>query len=199
MDLLSTCVVLWRFFAPTSLDDALEQKLKQREERASVAISFIMVALGFSILATAFADFARGAEDAFQEEAVIVMSFFSILLFGTISMLKFRFAARLDSPSMYKDGICSLIGTILAVTLLVNTIIVIRNPSVWWIDPIVALMAGIAAIYLGVRALWMAYTSEGLPIFSRDWWSGATTESTSKTTSEEQTKGSDSARDGDIV
>jgi hypothetical protein len=184
VDLLSTCVVLWRFFAPMTLDDALERKLKQREDRASVAISFIMVVLGFAILATALADFARGPEWAVQQKAVLVMSFFSVIFFGVLSVLKFRFAARLESPSMRKDGICSLIGAILGVTLFVNTLIVVVNSDLWWIDPIVAFAAGIGAIYLGVRALWEAYTSEGLAICSASFWSGSDGESSTKSTAD---------------
>lgn len=170
VDFLSTVVVLWRFFAPTSLDDALEQKLRQREQRASVAISFIMVALGISIIASSLADFARGQEDTFQEGAVLVMSFLSVMFFGVLSTLKFRYAARLDSPSMYKDGICSLLGTVLGVALFVNTIVVAKHPGAWWIDPSAACVAGVVAILLGVRALWDAYANDGIPIFSKSWW-----------------------------
>jgi divalent metal cation (Fe/Co/Zn/Cd) transporter len=170
VDFISSCVVLWRFYAPASLDDTLEQKLKQREERASTAISFFMIALGLCILSAAVSDFSRGQEDLIQQSATLVLTFFSVLLFGTLSIIKFRYAAKLNSPSMYKDGICSVIGTFLGLALFLNTAIVHRNPNAWWIDPVAAFIAGIVAISLGIRAIWDAYTKEGLPIFSKSWW-----------------------------
>ena len=168
---MSSCVVLWRFFAPTSVDTVLEQKLKQREGRASIAISFFMVALGMCIISASFSDLSRGQEDeTVNEKAILLMSFFSIFVFGILSRIKFHYAAKLDSPSMYKDGVCSVIGTFLAGALFLNTAIIMRYPTIWWVDPIAAFVAGIVAIVLGVRAIYDAYTVEGLPIFSKDWW-----------------------------
>lgn len=171
VDFLSSCVVLWRFFAPTSVDAVLEQKLKQRESRASIAISFFMVALGMCIISASFSDLSNGqGDEPDNEKAILLMSFFSIFIFGTLSMIKFQYAAKLDSPSMYKDGVCSVIGTFLALALFINTAIIMRYPTIWWVDPIAAFMAGIVAITLGVRALNDAYTVDGLPILSKDWW-----------------------------
>jgi uncharacterized membrane protein YfcA len=179
VDLLSACVVLWRFFAPTTIDDALEKKLKSREDRASVGISYIMVILGIGIIGTAFTNFTREAEDVFTVIDKLIGSLFSVLFFGSIAILKFRFANRLDSPSMHKDGICSLIGAILGATLFVNTVLVIGNPDAWWFDPVVAFFAGVAAIYLGVKALWEAYTVKGHPIFALSWWCSTPEDATS--------------------
>ena len=170
VDFLSSCVVLWRFFAPTSLTDALEHKLKQREERASIAISFLMILLGISILSASVSDMKRAPEVLVQTNLTLVLTFFSVLIFGTLSVLKFRYAAKLESPSMYKDGQCSVIGTFLAMALFLNTAMVMVNPNVWWIDPIAAFSAGIVTIILGVRAIWQAYLQQGLPIFSKNWW-----------------------------
>jgi hypothetical protein len=170
VDFVSSCVVLWRFFAPTSVDAILEQKLNQREERASIAISFLMVALGLCIIMTSVSDFSRGQEESDNVNAILFISFVSIFLFGALAMIKIRFASKLNSPSMYKDGICSVIGTFLAVALFINTAIVIRYPNIWWVDPIAAFAAGVVAIVLGIRAIWNAYTIDHLPIFSKNWW-----------------------------
>jgi hypothetical protein len=174
VDFLSSCVVLWRFFAPSSLTDALEQKLKQREERASIAISFLMILLGICILSASISDMRRGQEDLVHANTTLVLTFFSVLLLGTLTVIKFRYASKLDSSSMYKDGQCSLIGTFLAMALFVNTAMVVGNPKVWWIDPIAAFSAGIVTIVLGIRALVYSYTQQGLPIFSKSWWMNGT-------------------------
>jgi divalent metal cation (Fe/Co/Zn/Cd) transporter len=170
VDFLSSIVVLWRFFALSKLDDVLEEKLKRREKRASIAVSFILALLGLSILATAIDDLSRGQEVPDQLKGVVVVAFLSIFIFGILSIFKFRYATILESPSLYKDGICSLIGAVLAGALFINTLIIDRSPGVWWIDPLVSFGAGTAAIVIGARAVWAARYEEQLPIFNVSWW-----------------------------
>jgi hypothetical protein len=62
VDFRSSAFVLWRFFAPYELDDALQVKLQRREKRASIAISFIFDLLGLSIIVTASFVISRGEE-----------------------------------------------------------------------------------------------------------------------------------------
>jgi peptidoglycan/LPS O-acetylase OafA/YrhL len=170
VDFLSSVVVLWRFFAPAKIDDVVEEKLRRREKRASIAISFILVVLGLAIIGTALDDLTRGEEDTEQLKDVVMISFVSIFIFGILAMFKFKYALVLESPSLYKDGICSLIGTVLSGALFVNTLIIDTIPGVWWIDPLVAVGAGIAAIVIGGRAAWSARYTDNLPIFTISWW-----------------------------
>jgi hypothetical protein len=73
-----------------------------------------------------------------------MVSYVSTFIFGSFSVIKFHCAEILVSLSFYKDGICSLIGTVLSVALFFNTLIIDRSPEHWWIDPLVAVGAGIA-------------------------------------------------------
>lgn len=170
VDLISSIVVLWRFFAPAKLSPELEEKLQCREKRASIGISFILLILGLVIFCTSIADFARGEEEVDQENAVIAISFFSILIFGSLAAIKFHFANLLESASLYKDGLCSLIGTILSGLLFVNTLIIQQVSGLWWIDPLVSLCCGIGAFVLGTIHIFKARYRENLPIFALAWW-----------------------------
>jgi hypothetical protein len=147
-----------------------EELLLKRETRASMAISFILMLLGVGVIATAAGDLAGGAETAYDLEVVLAISFFSIFIFGSLTVVKFRFANKLSSASLYKDGICSLIGTVLASALFVNTLIIEQAPSVWWLDPVVAIIAGFAALGIGIHAIVVASFVQGLPIFTLSWW-----------------------------
>lgn len=170
MDFLSSAVVLWRFFAPNNVSQELELKLLRREKRASIAISIILVLLGVSVIIAAADDLSRGQENPQQQQAVVGISFVSILIFGVLAVLKFHYSVRLQSPSLYKDGVCSLIGTILAIGLFVNTLIIESAPDAWIIDPIVAAGAGIGAIIFGMYGVIVAIVREKLPIWKCSWW-----------------------------
>jgi hypothetical protein len=100
---------------------------------------------------------------------VASIAFSSILIFGTLAIFKFHYANKLDSSSLYKDGVCSLIGTVLAIALFVNTLIIRANPQVWWLDPLVAMMCGFAALLFGIQSL-LVLCMQGVPICRLSWW-----------------------------
>lgn len=175
VDFLSSAAVLWRFFAPSSIvTKETEAKLDAREQRASVAISMILVILGVATLITAICDLSRGQEDSPSEQqqtAALAISLVSFFLFGVLTVIKFRYAKAFQSPSLYKDGICSTVGTILSFSLFVNTLIIVGTPAAWVIDPVVAVLCGLVALVYGNWTLYTASRKDGgLPIFSLQWW-----------------------------
>lgn len=87
-----------------------------------------------------------------------------------LKVFKFHYAKMLESPSLYKDGICSLIGTVLAGALFINTLIIKNNPNMWLIDPTVSFFCGIAAMFIGFQAIYLAKYRDSLPIFNLTWW-----------------------------
>lgn len=169
VDLFSSVVVLWRFFIPGELTKELEDHLQKREERASMAISFILVLLGIFVMGGAFDALVSGSEDETDMSLVLGISFCSIFVFGFLTALKFQYSKKLDSPSLHKDGLCSLLGTILSTALFVNTLIIEKFPETWYLDPAVSLLCGLAAAVLGIQAIYYAKKS-GIPVFSAQWW-----------------------------
>ena len=135
-----------------------------------MGISFILMLLGIGVVVTAADDIVGGAESYYDMQVVLAIAFFSIIIFGALAIVKFRFANRLSSASLSKDAICSLIGTILAASLFVNTLIIESVPSIWWLDPAVAMILGFVAFGIGLHAVVIASCVQGLPIFTIHWW-----------------------------
>jgi hypothetical protein len=50
VDFISSAVVLWRFYAPGELTKEREKLLNDREDRAAVAISFLIILLGCLVI-----------------------------------------------------------------------------------------------------------------------------------------------------
>mmetsp|Transcript_4409 Transcript_4409/g.5096 ORF Transcript_4409/g.5096 Transcript_4409/m.5096 type:complete len:261 (+) Transcript_4409:88-870(+) len=169
VDFISSVIVLWRFFAP-KLTPEIEEKLKRREKRASIAISIILGLLGIGIIGAAIADFVGGQRDFDDLKLILGISISSIFVFGTLTIIKFQYSVLLQSSSLHKDGICSLIGTILSVALCVNSLILGVAPESWWIDPAVALGCGIASIGIGLHSIISAIFIKKIPIYSLKWW-----------------------------
>lgn len=169
VDFLSDAVVLWRFFAPTTVDESLERKLRHREKRANVAISLIMIALGFLVMLASFIDLLNGDDSIEQKAAIFGLAFFSMPSLGVLAWLKIRYGRLIDSPSLSKDGVVSLIGFVLAVSLFIDTLFEVKFESLWFFDPVAAFIAGAVSTFLGVQGLHAAQR-EGIPVFDRQWW-----------------------------
>ena len=145
VDWISSVIVLWRFYCPGEMTKQREDLLLKREKRASMGISIILALLGMGVIFTASSDLHNGPESSYDLATIYVMAFFSVFLFSFLTILKFHYGNKLQSASLYKDGICSLIGTTLSIALFINTILIDHYPGLWWMDPIVALFAGILA------------------------------------------------------
>lgn len=168
VDFVSSVVVLWRFYCPHGADEAYLAKLQKREERASLAISIVIGLLGLFVFSIGIVDIMKRDKDT-DLTLLFSISFVSIIVFGTLTIIKFKYANDLDSASLYKDGICSLIGTCLSASLLFTTAIIGYAPNAWYIDPIVSLTVGVCAVVYGFKVV-LKYVKEGIPIFHPSWW-----------------------------
>jgi len=126
--------------------------------------------LGIGIFAAAVEDFTEGATEATDTEVILAISFFSIVCSTSMAVIKFNYSAHLNSPSLFKDAICSTIGATLGATLFFNTLIAEANPGLWWIDPVVSMVCGVVALVIAGQAMWVSVLVEGHPIFSCHWW-----------------------------
>lgn len=169
VDLLSSIVVLWRFFSLRRLTPEREELLKNRELRASTAISFILVLLGLFVIAASSWDLKNGDKENQYEQIIVYISLVSVFVFGTLTIFKFHYATALDSASLYKDGVCSLIGTVLACALFVNYFVIRQYPDLFWVDAVVAMVLGFVALMIGMQSIF-ALCKRKVPICSCSWW-----------------------------
>mmetsp|Transcript_24074 Transcript_24074/g.37747 ORF Transcript_24074/g.37747 Transcript_24074/m.37747 type:complete len:268 (+) Transcript_24074:166-969(+) len=198
VDFISSAVVLWRFYCPTGADQEMLAKLQKREERASVAISLVIGLLGAFVFAIGVFDLLEHDKDQ-DLDLLFIISFFSILVFGSLTIVKFQFARKLDSASLYKDGICSLIGTCLSGSLLLTTAIIDYWPGAWYIDPIVSLLIGFSAVFYGWKIV-VDMLKSGIPIFLPSWWySCGETNEMAQELPVETPAAKDSTKTGDFV
>ena len=189
VDFTSSAIVIWRFYCPSDPDDALLAKLKKREERASVAISLVIAVLGVFVFAIGVYDLMETDEDT-DLSLLLRVSFASIIVFGALTVIKFKYAKDLDSASLHKDGVCSLIGTSLSLSLFITTAIIERAPKAWYIDPVVSLLVGVSAVVYGSKSVGKRVAA-GVPIYRLEWWWQPKDKESSSQELPETTKGGD--------
>ena len=102
--------MLWRFWGGGKEGGPSEEQLEQREKRASIgiAVMFIILAIVVGGVASAHLDAAEPPEEA---GLLLGLSAPSVIIFLILGILKYRVGTKIDSPSLAKDGICSLCGS----------------------------------------------------------------------------------------
>eukprot|EP00980_Cylindrotheca_fusiformis_P019908 scaffold7017_cov134-Cylindrotheca_fusiformis.AAC.3 len=175
VDFISSAVVLWRFYAPGVLTKEREKILHDREDRASVVISYLIILLGCLVIPAAVADLQAGEPEPDEAEdlaLIVALSICSVCIFSFLTCLKLYYAKVLSSESLHKDGLCSVIGLLLSVLILINSWLTSSRPEYWKLDPYAAMCCGAVAIGIGSHGLFSAIYRKELNIFSLSFWRG---------------------------
>lgn len=124
----------------------------------------------------AIADLEEGAPgDREVDEAldiVIAIATSSIFIFSFLTFLKLYYAKVLNSESLHKDGLCSVIGLLLSLLIFMNSWLISSHPEFWQIDPYSAMACGAVAVGIGSHGIFRAIFTKKLSIFSTSFWRG---------------------------
>jgi hypothetical protein len=133
----------------------------------------VLAILGFGTIFTSTHDFISGEgkiEDADVLNIFAWVNILSIAIFGGLAVIKFHYADKLGSSSLKKDGLCSLIGAVLSLSMFINTMLMKADGAMWWLNPFIALCCGLGALIYGFHGIYKSYVVDGMPICSPRWW-----------------------------
>lgn len=110
MDFGGSVLVLWRFSGGG--ETTPKAVLESRERRADVGISLMFVVLAVIVIAEASKDLVGHDEDKDLIELIAIYSPSTVVFFG-LGVAKLHIGAAIRSPSLRKDGMCSLAGALM--------------------------------------------------------------------------------------
>jgi len=131
VDAISSALVVWRFWP------APEAVLESREKRASIGIAMSFIILGIVVGGVAIKNLVKQHQPS-RPDVLINLAIPSIVILSALGVAKLHLGYKIDSPSLRKDGICSSIGALLAVGILVGNLGYKKNTGFWWFDAAVA-------------------------------------------------------------
>jgi divalent metal cation (Fe/Co/Zn/Cd) transporter len=127
-------------------------------------------------VSAAVADLQAGApgDEEVDEDLniVIAIALCSIVIFSFLTYLKLYYARVLNSESLHKDGLCSVIGLLLSLLIFTNSWLISSRPEFWKLDPYLAIACGGIAISIGSHGMFRAIFTKKLSILSLSFWRG---------------------------
>lgn len=166
VDLLSSLVVVWRFYSisPTLTDKDI-QIMDDKEKRASIAIAIILFVLGVMVVGVAINHLASD-EQVTDDTFLLIISIPSVIIFGTLAWCKWIMANKLNSPAFRKDALCSFFGATLSLGVVFSSAL---DSS--WLDGAVAIIVAIMCMWVGLRTI-LKNIVEGMRFWTLGWWQG---------------------------
>ena len=152
MDTISSILVLWRFWGGGKT--VSEEELATREKRASIAIALTFILLAATVMSVASVHLSE-QEAPKDVEILLILAVPSVLIFGTLGGLKLWVGAtfNLDSPSLRKDGYCSVCGAIMSVGVMLGASLDLGGEAVWWLDSTIAIVIAAGLLAVGARSV----------------------------------------------
>jgi divalent metal cation (Fe/Co/Zn/Cd) transporter len=116
---------------------------------------------------------APGDEEVDEDlDIVIAIALCSVVIFSFLTYLKLYYAKVLNSESLHKDGLCSVIGLLLSILIFANSQVISSHPEYWRLDPYFAIACGGIAISIGSHGIFRAIFTKKLSISTLSFWRG---------------------------
>jgi divalent metal cation (Fe/Co/Zn/Cd) transporter len=116
---------------------------------------------------------APGDEEVDEDlDIVIAIALCSVVIFSFLTYLKLYYAKVLNSESLHKDGLCSVIGLLLSLLIFSNSWVISSHPEFWKLDPYLAIACGGIALSIGTHGIFRAIFTKKLSIFTLSFWRG---------------------------
>lgn len=129
-----------------------------------------MLIAGICMIAFCILDYTMGMEKV-DFHIIFYISIPSYVFFALLGTLKLRYAKLLTSSALLLDGTSSMITSLFSLFLTFTTLIIIVEPSAWWLDPTIGLILGLLYIMISLDVLYMNVVRLGIPCFSFTFWS----------------------------
>jgi len=145
LDLLSSVVVLWRFY------NFNQQAPTQRENISCVVLGFLFICSSITIsVKAAFNLHQRFFETSTQGfNLLLITSLVSAVICAFLVVFKLVLAKLLSSCTLFTDALNSAAAAIVAISIVVNTEVLKRHPYLWFLDPAIGIIVSLLIFLYG--------------------------------------------------
>jgi len=172
VDVVSSIVILWRFWGGTIASVERAQLLINREKRANILIASTLLLVAIIVVIEASVDLSK-KQGPDGTVALLIIGNFSLAIYGVIAFIQYHCYKNLQSEAMKKNAIMSTTSSVLSIGIIISSAIHLHHSGVWFVDAAVAL---IVAVAIGSYAIKTLYSEPGW--WNKQFWIQGHTENT---------------------
>lgn len=148
LDVLTTVVVIWRY----GCEKRQNKKGAEMERLACILISILFIISGIAIEAKACFNLSRKWIPFFKPQVLLPIEITTAIIYGGLTWAKFFLAKKLDSKSLFVDGVNTACGFLMAIMQLVS-ILVYHEAKLWFLDSLSAIVIALFIFVFGIKLL----------------------------------------------
>ncbi len=148
LDVISSCLVIWRFYA-ADVDPAV---LAWREKLANFILSWLFIIMALFVFGLATRRLSSHSHIS-DEELLLASNIPTVIVLSILSHVKFHIYRALNSQTMFKDAIGSFTGAGVSLGVCIGIVIEQADSDIWWVDAVVAMMVALLIAYIGGSSL----------------------------------------------
>ncbi|GCB69457.1 hypothetical protein scyTo_0005478 [Scyliorhinus torazame] len=141
-----------RFCSSGTKGDGKWVELRCVQMRACVVLGVIFLVSTLCIYAKAIHDLATRLLPE-VDNFLFSVSIISGILCSILSVVKFMLGRVLTSKALITDGFNSLVGGIMAFSILISAEVYNHNPGVWYLDGTIGILIGMIILAYGIKLL----------------------------------------------
>ncbi|XP_054709609.1 transmembrane protein 163-like isoform X2 [Uloborus diversus] len=154
LDLLSSLVVIWRYFGSPYRTLSLSREIK-----ACISLGILFIVAGVGVIGEG-AYFLVVKEVPKWNTVLVVLAAVGFVVCVLLGIAKYVLCKKMESKSLYLDALNSLLSALFALVIIISDVVYLKNKNVWYLDPVLSIVFSCPLIAFGIRTI-ILHSSRG--------------------------------------
>ncbi|GIY35507.1 transmembrane protein 163 [Caerostris darwini] len=149
LDLLSSFIVIWRYFgSPYRLGS------RSREYKACISLGILFMVAGIGVIIEGvYFLYAKDAPKWYSTLVILAAVGCSVCVL--LALAKYVLGKKLNSDTLLLDALNSFLSGLFALVIIVSDVVYLKNKAVWYLDPLLSIFLSVGLIAFGFRTIVM--------------------------------------------
>ncbi|XP_055926873.1 transmembrane protein 163-like isoform X2 [Argiope bruennichi] len=149
LDLLSSFIVIWRYFgSPYRLGSY------SREYKACISLGVLFIVAGVGVIIEGiYFLFAKDIPKWYS--VLIILAAVGSFVCFLVGFAKYVLGRKLNSEALYLDALNSILSGLFALVIIISDVVYLKNKTMWYLDPLLSIVLSVGMLALGFRTIIM--------------------------------------------
>ncbi|GFU24309.1 transmembrane protein 163 [Nephila pilipes] len=147
LDLLSSLIVIWRYFG-----SPYRPSSRSREYKACISLGILFIVTGVGVII-------EGIYFLYEKDVpkwytiLIILAAVGCCACFIIAFAKYILGKKLSSETLILDALNSFLSGLFALVIIISDVAYLKNKDIWYLDPLLSIVLSVGLIAFGFRTL----------------------------------------------
>lgn len=147
LDLLSSSVVIWRYFG-----SHYTMYSSSRENKACISLGVLFILAGFGVIIEGLLFLYLKDKPKWLLE-LLVLAGFGVVACVLLGVAKLILCRKINSKSLFLDALNSFLSALFALVIIISDVVYCHNKKIWYLDPVLSIIFSVALLAYGFQVI----------------------------------------------